>query len=237
MFKAILFDLDATLLNINMDYFLRQYFKKMTVMARDFGIANYEQLSRQVFESTGVMIADCNPATTNEDAFMSHFLASGYFDEADKMRDFFEYFYEEGFPQLKEYCRPFPGIPEMMEKIVKNHKVVIATNAVFPMKALKDRIAWANLGHLDFELITSYEIMHFCKPHVQYYQEIADRIDVNPQDCLMVGNDMGEDLIAQKLGMKTFLVKDMLIEKDVPYRPDWQGRLQDLFAFMETLAS
>ncbi len=48
---------------------------------------------------------------------------------------------------------------------------------------------------------------------------------------------MGEDLIAQKLGMKTFLVKDMLIEKDVPYRPDWQGRLQDLFAFMETLAS
>lgn len=233
MFEAILFDLDGTLLNIDMDYFLKQYFKKMTVMAQGFGVKNYEQLARQVWESTEVMIADSNPDTNNEDAFMHHFLNSGWFTEEDKIREFFDLFYEEGFPQLKAYCEPFQGIPEMMEKVVKEHKVVIATNAVFPMKALKHRIDWANLGHLDFELITSYEIMHFCKPHIHYYQEIVDRINVNPQNCLMVGNDMGEDLVAQKLGMKTFLVEDMVIKKDVPYIPDWRGRLPDLFAFME----
>jgi FMN phosphatase YigB (HAD superfamily) len=235
MFKAILFDLDATLLNIDMDYFLKHYFKKMTLMAKEFGITNYEQLYRQVWESTEVMIADLNSDTTNEDVFMKHFLNSDWFREQNNMREFFDFFYEEGFPQLKEYCKPFQGIPEMLEKVLKKRKVVIATNAVFPMKALKYRIDWANLGHLDFELITSYEIMHFCKPHVQYYQEIADFIKIDPQDCLMVGNDMGEDLVAQQLGMKTFLVEDMVIKKDVPYTPDWRGRLTDLFAFMENI--
>lgn len=235
MFKAILFDLDATLLNIDMDYFLKQYFKKMTVMAKEFGISNCDCLAQQVFKSTGVMIADCNPDTTNEDAFMRDFFNSGYVSEQDKIRRFFDFFYKEGFPQLQRYCRPIPGIPEMVEKVSKTHKVIIATNAVFPLKALMHRLAWAGLGHLDFDLITSYEIMHFCKPHVEYYQEITECMGLRPEECLMVGNDMGEDLAAGKLGMKTFLVEDMLIEKDVPYQPNWRGRFTDLFAFMDKL--
>ncbi|HEX3010859.1 MAG TPA: HAD family hydrolase [Syntrophomonadaceae bacterium] len=235
MFKAILFDLDATLLNIDMDDFLKHYFQKMTVMAREFGIANSDHLVRNVWESTDAMIADLDPSTTNEDAFMRDFFSSGYFTEQDQIRRFFDFFYEKGFPQLKKYCGPIPGIPEMMEKVIKNHRVIIATNAVFPMKALKDRLAWAGLGHLEFDLITSYEIMHFCKPHVQYYQEIMDRLRLKPSQCLMVGNDMGEDLAAGQLGIKTFLVEDMLIEKDVPYQPDWRGHFTDLFAFMEKL--
>jgi FMN phosphatase YigB (HAD superfamily) len=235
MFKAILLDLDATLLNIDMELFLTQYFKKMTQMAKEFGIKHYDKLSRQVWQSTEVMIADLDPHTTNEEAFMQHFLNSVWFCEENQMREFFDFFYEKGFPQLQEYCQPFQGIPEMVEKLTKKHRVVIATNAVFPLKALQYRINWANLGHLDFDLITSYETMHFCKPHVQYYQEIADRIGVHPKDCLMVGNDMGEDLVAQELGMKTFLVEDMVIKKEVPYIPDWRGRLPDLYAFVDQI--
>ena len=74
--------------------------------------------------------------------------------------------------------------------------------------------------------------MHFCKPHVQYYEEIADRIGVHPEECLMIGNDTGEDLPASKIGMKTFLVEDMLIDKGSSHKPDWSGRLPDLFDFV-----
>jgi FMN phosphatase YigB (HAD superfamily) len=40
MFKAVLFDLDGTLLNIDMDFFLRQYFAKMMEIARARVIPN-----------------------------------------------------------------------------------------------------------------------------------------------------------------------------------------------------
>lgn len=233
MFKAILFDLDGTLLNIDMEYFLKKYFEKMMSMAREYGIKNYDRLVQQVYKSTEVMIMDRDPSTTNEDAFMKDFFSC--FGQEEKMREFFDLFYQEGFPQLQKYCRPWPGVLEMMEKVLARHRVVIATNAVFPLKALQDRVNWAGIGHLDYEFITSYEIMHFCKPHIEYYQEIVDRLQVNPQDCLMVGNDMGEDLPAQELGMKTFLVEDMLIPKDVSYQPDWRGTLNDLIAFMDQL--
>jgi FMN phosphatase YigB (HAD superfamily) len=234
MFKAILFDLDATLLNIDMDFFLKKYFEKMVIMASEWGFNHPEKLVQSVFKSTAVMINDINPATSNEEAFMRDFLADGIFGSEDSVKAFFDNFYEVGFPQLAKYCKPIPGMAEMMESLfARGFKVVIATNAVFPLKALTHRIDWAGLGHFDYELVTSYEIMHFCKPHPEYYLEIADKIKVHPGDCLMVGNDVGEDLPAGLVGMKTFLVEDMLIDGDADYKPDWQGSSLDLFKFLE----
>lgn len=237
MFKAILYDLDGTLLNIEMDYFLKQYFGKMMSMAAQQGYENVQQLVEQVFYSTGVMIADRNPQTTNEEVFMQDFLKDGsMFGNEAEAQAFFDEFYQVGFPQLQKFCQPFPGIPEMMARVLARPvKVVIATNAVFPLKALQDRMDWAGVGHFDYDLITSYEIMHACKPHPEYYLEIAEHIGVKPEECLMIGNDMGEDLVAGTVGMKTFLVEDMLIARDVDYKPDWHGRLVDLLAFMKEL--
>ena len=97
--------------------------------------------------------------------------------------------------------------------------------------ALEQRLAWAGLGDFDFELITSYEIMHFCKPHPEYYQEILSLIGLSAEECLMVGNDIGEDLPAGTIGMKTFLVENMLIDNGASYKPDWRGDLNDFYRF------
>ncbi|MBP8819915.1 MAG: HAD family hydrolase, partial [Syntrophomonadaceae bacterium] len=206
MFKAILFDLDGTLLNIDMDYFLKQYFRKMVELAVEMGYKEGTLLVDQVWRSTEVMIADLDPESSNEEVFMRDFCQNWSYSP-EEITSFFERYYQECFPRLKDFCSPFPGIPEMINYIMeKELKVVIATNAVFPMSALQDRIKWAGLGRHNFELVTSYELMHFCKPHVQYYEEIAERIGVHPEECLMIGNDTGEDLPAGKIGMKTFLV-------------------------------
>jgi FMN phosphatase YigB (HAD superfamily) len=141
MFKAILFDLDATLLNIDMNFFLKKYFEKMVIMAAEWGFNQPEKLVQRVYKSTGVMIDDINPATSNEEAFMQDFLADGLFGSEESVKAFFVHFYQVGFPQLTKYCKPIPGIAEMMENLfTKGVKVVIATNAVFPLKALSDRI-------------------------------------------------------------------------------------------------
>lgn len=233
MFKAVLFDLDGTLLRIDMDYFLKQYFKKMMELAGEMGYREGSRLVEQVWRSTEVMIADLDPHTSNEEAFMRDFYQNWPYP-AEEFNQFFDCYYRERFPLLQEFCGPFPGVPEMMEYIMEQGlKVVIATNAVFPLSALQDRVNWAGLGHHQFDLITSYEHMHFCKPHVQYYQEIAYKIGVQPEECLMVGNDTGEDLPAGKIGMKTFLVEDLLIDKGAKHKADWQGKLPDLFDFVK----
>jgi len=233
MFKAILFDLDGTLLKIDMDEFLQHYFKTMAEMALLSGYEKHRELVQQVFESTGVMIANRDPMLTNENVFKNHFFSFWPYARAD-FEPFFERFYQEGFPRLRHLCQPIAGVPELIQDLLhKKFKIAIATNAVFPLTALQQRLTWAGLEPAAFDLITSYEIMHFCKPHLEYYQEICDKLQVQPEDCLMVGNDMGEDMVAQKLGIKTYLIEDHLIDSgETGLKPDWRGMMQDFLTFV-----
>lgn len=235
MFDAVLFDLDGTLLNIDMNYFLKKYFQSMIDMALEWGYSDVKRLAEQVYKSTDVMIADLDPDSTNEDVFMRDFFTHWKYPR-EEFQSFFDEFYKERFPLLHKYCKPFSVVSAMMETVFsKEMKIVIATNAVFPLSALQERLKWAQVGHYEYELITSYEEMHFCKPRVEYYEEICNKIQVNPDRCLMVGNDVGEDLIAGKIGMTTFLVEDMLIDRGENLQPDYRGNLQDLYEFIKRI--
>lgn len=236
MFEAVLFDLDGTLLDIDMNYFIPKYFEKMMSMAKAQGIDEVERMAKQIYKSTDVMIADNNPALTNEEVFMQDFLEKFPYVNAEEAAGFFDYFYLQGFPKLHIHSKPFAGVPEMMADIHnKELKVVIATNSVFPRRAIMERLKWAGVGDFDYDLVTSYEVMNFCKPNPNYYEQIAEVIGIKPHNCLMVGNDIGEDLVAGKIGMKTFLVKDRLIDKGIELKPDYVGHLTDLFAFLKGL--
>lgn len=235
MFEAVLFDLDGTLLDIDMNYFIPKYFEKMMVMAKDCGIDEVETMAKQIYKSTDVMIKNTNPQYTNEEIFMADFL-SKFPIELEKALKFFDHFYINGFPKLYMHAKPFLGIPEMMNNIFnQGFKVVIATNSVFPKTAIEHRMEWAGVKDFDYHLITSYEVMHACKPQPDYYLEIAEYIGVKPENCLMIGNDIGEDLVAGQVGMKTFLVEDRLIDRGINLIPDWRGNLTDLFRFFENM--
>ena len=66
-----------------------------------------------------------------------------------------------------------------------------------------------------FASYTTYEDCHFCKPNPKYYQELLEKLNLKPEECIMVGNDFGEDIVPTKaLGMKTFLLTDCLINKN-----------------------
>lgn len=235
MFKAILFDLDGTLLNIDMEYFLKKYFALMTKMAGEQDYQRAEKLGEQIWRSTGKMIASTDPQKTNEEVFMEDFYQSWHYPAA-QFNQFFEYFYQKGFPQLNKYCRPFPGVPELMKIMLgKKLKIVIATNAVFPLTAIQQRLDWAGIGHFDYDLITAYENMHYCKPHLAYYNEICSFIGVKPDQCLMVGNNVAEDVAAGALGMKTFLLNEMPIHNNPELKADFCGDLRELTAFLNKI--
>ena len=93
-------------------------------------------------------------------------------------------------------------------------RIVLATNPLFPSIATESRMRWAGLAPDDFELYTTYENSSFCKPNPKYYEEILGKLGVSAEECLMVGNDVTEDMIAETLGMKVFLLTDCLINKE-----------------------
>ena len=117
-------------------------------------------------------------------------------------------------------------------------RTVLATNPMFPSIATEKRMSWAGLTPKDFEIFTTYENYSSCKPNLAYYKEILAKTDCLPEECVMVGNDVREDMVAGKLGMKVFLLTDHLLnpdEEDISVYPN--GGFPELRAFLEDVIS
>ena len=117
------------------------------------------------------------------------------------------------------------------------YRTVLATNPVFPKIATEIRLKWVGLSLQDFELTTTYENTSYCKPNIKYYEHILKEIGLKAEECLMVGNNATEDMIASTLGMKVFLLTDCLInreEKDISNYPN--GNYDDLIKYIDSLS-
>ena len=74
-----------------------------------------------------------------------------------------------------------------MEKVKQaGHKVILATNPIFPREAVLSRLSWIDLTQDDFDYITTYEISHYCKPNPDYYKEILENCNLQPAECVMI---------------------------------------------------
>ena len=114
-------------------------------------------------------------------------------------------------------------------------RIVLATNPIFPAVATESRMKWAGLSPADFELYTTYENSRYCKPNPEYYKEIFAKLGCEGSDCIMVGNDVEEDMVpASALGAKVFLLTDCLInkkERDITAYP--HGGFAELKEFLK----
>lgn len=227
MIKNVLFDLDGTLLPFDQDEFSAAYFQHLGAY-----IAPYmepKQFLKHLMHSTGVMVANRDRVKSNQEVFWLDFLQKTGLSENDLL-PVMESFYQQKFSQLQVVVRPssFARLA-VLAALNSGCRAVVATNPIFPLDAVKQRLTWAGVGDLSFALVTSYEESHFCKPNVDYYLEIADKINCRPEECLMVGNDVEEDLIAGSIGMKTYLVTDCMINaKKLVVKPDYTGTLEQL---------
>ena len=234
MIKTVLFDLDGTLLPMDQDEFVKTYFG---LLAKHLAGHGYEpqELIGAIWSGTKAMIKN-DGSQTNEQAFWADF-CNHYGAAARKDEPLFEEFYLTGFPLVQKVC----GFDSRAAQLVRSLKqqgmqVVLATNPIFPAIATRQRIAWAGLAPEDFLLFTTYENSSYCKPNPSYYQQILDRLQLCPEECLMVGNDVSDDMVAQKLGMKVFLLTDCLINSanaDITRYP--RGSFPELEVYLENL--
>ncbi len=229
---TVLFDLDGTLLPMDNDEFTKGYFKVLSENMAQYGYEPKE-LINAVWAGTAAMVKNKGDKS-NEAAFWEKF-GKIYGEKGLKDKPLFDKFYETDFQKLKTLCGFNPKAAETVNSL-KEKAVVLATNPIFPAHATESRIRWAGLDPADFELYTTYENIGYCKPNPDYYSEIFKRLGVAADKCLIVGNDAKEDMIAETLGAKVFLLTDCLINKensDISHYP--QGGFSELAEFLKTI--
>ncbi|MCZ7668431.1 MAG: HAD family hydrolase [Chloroflexi bacterium] len=178
MIKAVLLDLDDTLVGNHMDTFMPRYFALLSRYAEVY--LPPDQFVRVLLTSSQAMIMDSDPALTNREVFWQTFEAQTGLAPA-VMEPFFDTFYREQFSALAAVTQFRETAVSLVNFVQQQgYKVVIATNPMFPRQAVLERLRWAGLpaDEFNFDLITSYENMHSTKPNRFYYQEILQRIGV-----------------------------------------------------------
>ncbi|MEN4098468.1 MAG: DinB family protein [Anaerolineaceae bacterium] len=206
MTLTVLLDLDDTLLINDLAAFLPAYLQALGGYLDEFPL---DETIRQIEAATWQMQQNKDPSKTLEDVFDSHFYSGLAIDKQD-IGDKILGFYTEVFPTLQPYTRPNPGAKHLVDYLFdQGHRVIIATNPLFPRPATLQRLKWAGVAaeHYPFTLISTYERFHFSKPDPAYYIELLAQAGWPPGPVVMIGDDFEMDIIpASCLDIATFWV-------------------------------
>ncbi|MEA3424180.1 MAG: HAD family hydrolase [Bacillota bacterium] len=232
--NTVLFDLDGTLLPIDQKKFLEVYFGTMEQLVESKGIDS-KKMMKSLWVGTSAMINN-DGSMSNEKRFWSVFYE--HFGKlGDSIEEILDDYYKTEFEKAKVASKKHPLAIKCVQTLKKKgYQVALTTNPLFPDIATYSRIRWAGLEPEDFSIITTYENCTFSKPNIEYYSEILKKIDKKPNECIMIGNDVSDDMCVEDMGMDTFLLKDCLINsngKDIQkYK---QGNFDELYDFIKNL--
>jgi FMN phosphatase YigB (HAD superfamily) len=203
---TLLLDLDDTLLETNLSEFVPAYFQALSRHLTRW--VKPDVMLPSMMSGTQLMLANQDPTFTLQNVFEGAFYPKLGVPRAE-VDGAIEDFYEHSFSALTAVTKPRAGAKELIDWArSQGHRLVIATDPLFPRVAIDERIRWAGLDPEQFELISSYESFHFTKTHPEYYGEVLGRLGWPEGPVLMVGNDEERDLrCAQELGLMTYQVE------------------------------
>jgi len=231
MIRAILFDLDDTLLLNDMSVFGPHYMAELLAKVQPL----CEPTAFRMALNAGIkaMIANDGRAT-NADVF-----AEAFFPllscPREKLIPLLDEFYAHDFEVLRGDTQPDPyGRPLMEALFERGYLVAIATQPLFPRSAILARLRWADVPAETFPYhwVTSYEVMSACKPQPRFFLSLAERLGCAPAECLMVGDSLDADMPARTCGLLTFWVPRH--QQTHPDAADAQGSLGDLLQLVES---
>lgn len=230
--KNFLFDLDGTLLPMDLKKFVELYIQAFCGKFAGRVQLDPKLLVKAIWDGAAAMGRN-DGCSLNRELFWSEMNRTCGKDMRQYEAEFDEFYLNE-FVAAREATKPNPFAARCV-KLLKNggYRLIVATNPIFPKSATYTRIRWAGLDPGDFEHITVYDNCSACKPNLNYYQNICSFRKILPEESIMVGNDVDEDMCAAKLGFDTYLVTDCLINRhDKSISRYKHGSFEDFYTWL-----
>lgn len=210
--RAVLFDLDDTLLDINLTAFVARWASgKARILAKVSGIPYPIVMERLARSYMRVNDQTRDDQLTNEQLLNETFFSLTSIPLDDPaIADAIGFYECECLEPLKGgivMAAPQRGARQTVEKALSmGLTVALATNPTLTMDVDRVRMRWAGVDDIDFALVSHIANSTRTKPCARYYQEFAAQLGLAPQECLMVGNDAARDFPRPDIGMSTAYV-------------------------------
>ena len=213
MIKAVLFDLDGTIVPMPPD----MWTEEMVKVSAGVGIKHgYEPRFFVGVVKQGVDAFDLNKTDKVGIEFFKEIFKQNGINIHDKIYDSYEEAYNSAaFYNLKNKLHPLTAdVKSGLEELKKRGlKIVLATNPIQSKSAMVQRLNWIGISEDYFDLITHYQNSTRTKATAEYYLEIINKLGIKPEEALMIGNDVCNDMSARSIGCSVNLVTDYLINK------------------------
>ncbi len=233
-YRAVCFDLDGTLLPLDLDVFLQRYFSALGQVAACSGA---DPAAFKAGMDAGIRaMTTHDDGCSNDQAFWRRFFAEVDPGACD-WNAAFSAFYERSFGEIGADVVPDPAAARAVETLrAKGYTLALTTMPMFPAEGVKWRLNWAGVDADAFARITAYDNSTATKPRAIYYAENLAALGVDGKDVLMVGNNTVEDLSFMQLGADAFLVTDYLLNPSgMDVNAVRHGTLAEFADWVETL--
>ncbi len=233
MITTVMFDMDGTLIPFQQDEFVKVYFGELCRKLAPLGYKP-DNTVKAIWAGTRAMIKN-DGSRPNSELFWEVFnsMNEGMPDAKELCDEFYTHEFDRARCILKYQVNRKVLIDSLR---AKGLRIVLATNPLFPSDGMNTRLSWVGLSAEDFDLVTHYDNCTYCKPSAGYFLEIADKLGVNPEECVMIGNSVQDDMAAAKAGLRVFLVPEFL---ENPQNEDYsslpQGTLEDAAEYVFSL--
>ncbi len=236
---TLLIDLDDTLITNPQESFMPAYLKLLS--ARLSKHTPPQKMVPQLLNATDQMLLKDLPSKTLEEVFDENFYPHLGIEKKNVSAEI-EAFYEQDFNSLKHSAALRPDASEMVSYASsREHTLVVATNPLFPMNAMRTRLSWGGYEQPEnpFRYVTSYEYMHFAKPNLAYYAEILGVLGWPCQPVGMIGNSLRDDILpVASLGFPAYWLDGQTsqVPDDVQHRVT-VGSFKDILPWIDSLES
>jgi FMN phosphatase YigB (HAD superfamily) len=229
--KDLLIDLDGTLIQFDLNTFIRNYLYLIQNSFSNLSFAKY--VPEWVLGGTDAMLNSVE-TITNKDKFLNYFQEKSGLSESE-IWEIFLHFYNTDYNQLRGITQPVEGAKSFLEAAVSNKfNLVLATQPVFPEIAIRKRLSWAGLENIPFKMITHIENMYACKPHREYFDQILKMPGIRNNGCMMIGNDLEMDMAAKNSGIETFFLQTHPGDSQVKIKnADYTGNFEQLSSILD----
>ncbi len=220
--RALLFDVNGTLIDIETDEGLEEIYRAIAHFLTYQGISMrrgevrdlYFQLMQQQRETSKETHAEWNAVEVWREILQRN--GSDYTRSLppEKLQQLPLFLAELHRGIARKRLRLYPQVREILDQLHPYYPMAIVTDAQSAY-AVPELYAVGLLGYFNPVIISGD--YGYRKPDIQLFQKALDALQVEPQQALFIGNDMHRDIFGpQQLNMKTIFISSNQGEKYYP---------------------